>query len=112
VNVATPDTAERVPCDDAPMGCHYVTAVAFAGGLAAGISVTRRLHGDTDAGRWGERLGGTRLRYANLPVGGTIALIASTVAPDPASGVIRALGFGALAGAVGYGAFDPLPPAA
>jgi len=93
------------------VGSRYVKAAAFSAGLAAGIKVTRRLHGDPDAGRWGERLGSTRLRYANLPVGGTIALIASTVVPNRSAALVRALGLGALAGAVGYGVFDPLPPA-
>ncbi|HEY5317290.1 MAG TPA: hypothetical protein VIJ20_04880 [Solirubrobacteraceae bacterium] len=94
------------------MGNRYASMGAFTAGLAAGIQVTRRLHGDPDAGRWGERLGSTRLRYANLPVGGTIALVASAVVPDRAAAFVRALGLGALAGAVGYGVFDPLPPAA
>ncbi|MDP9265143.1 MAG: hypothetical protein M3O91_03340 [Chloroflexota bacterium] len=45
-----------------------VAAIAAAAGLAAGIAVTGRLHNDPGAGRWGVRLGSTRLRYANLPV--------------------------------------------
>jgi hypothetical protein len=85
---------------------------SFATGLAAGINVTRRLHQDPDSGRWGERLGSTRLRYANLPVGGTIALAVAVIAPDSVTPCIRALGLGALAGALGYGFFDPLPPVA
>jgi len=92
------------------MRSRYVSIGAFAAGLAAGIKVTRQLHEDPDAGRWGKRLGSTRLRYANLPVGGTIALISSTVVPARATGFVRALGLGAFAGAVGYGVFDPLPP--
>lgn len=82
---------------------------AFAAGLAAGIVVTRRLHDDPDAGRWGERLGSTRLRYANVPLGGTIALTGSLLVPQRIAGFVRALGLGAVAGAVGYGVFDPLP---
>jgi hypothetical protein len=88
-----------------------VTVGSFAGGLAAGIKVTRGLHQDPDSGKWGERLGSTRLRYANLPVGGMIALAVAVIAPDAITPGIRALGLGALAGAVGYGFFDPLPPA-
>jgi hypothetical protein len=95
-----------------PMGSRGARIAIFAVGLAAGIKVTRGLHADPDVGRWGERLGRTRLRYANLPVGGTIALLASTVVPDRSAGLVRALGLGAVAGAVGYGIFDPLPPAA
>jgi hypothetical protein len=93
------------------MGKRYLTLAAFAAGLGAAVKVTRRLHQDPGAGKWGERLASTRLRYANLPVGGTIALIASTVVPDETTAVVRALGLGALAGALGYGVFDPLPPA-
>lgn len=88
-----------------------VPPFAFSAGLAAGIAVTRRLHGDPDAGRWGERLGRTRLRYANLPVGGTIAIAVSFLLPRGAATPVRALGAGALAGAVGWGFVDPLPPA-
>jgi hypothetical protein len=84
---------------------------AFAVGLTAGIKVTRRLHEDPDAGRWGQRFGHSRFRYANLPVGGTLALVCSLVMPARSAGPIRALGLGALAGAVGYGVFDPLPAA-
>lgn len=86
-------------------------AVAFVAGLAAGIKVTRRLHTDPEAGKWGERLGATRLRYANLPVGGTLAITASLVLPGGAARPVRALGLGALAGALGWGFVDPLPEA-
>ena len=87
-----------------------ISAVAFAAGLTAGITVTRRLHRDPDAGKWGERLGSTRLRFANLPVGGTIALSLSSVLPPRLAGPVRSLGAGAVAGAVGWGLADPLPP--
>ena len=87
-----------------------VAAVAFTAGLAAGIKVTRGLHADPDAGRWGERLGRTRLRFANLPVGGTIALGTSLLLPDGLGTSVRALGLGAVVGAVGWGVVDPLPP--
>jgi hypothetical protein len=89
-----------------------IRGLAFAIGLAAGIVVTRRLHNDPEAGRWGERIGSTRLRYANIPVGGTIALTLSTVLPDRLADPVRALGAGALLGAVGWGLADPLPPGA
>ena len=39
---------------------------AFAAGLAAGLKVTSDLHSSPDAGKWGDRLGSTRLRYALL----------------------------------------------
>lgn len=85
-------------------------AAAFAAGLTAGIAVTRRLHGDPEAGKWGERIGRTRLRFANLPVGGTIAITLSSVLPEPLAGPVRSLGAGAVVGAVGWAVVDPLPP--
>ena len=89
-----------------------VSALAFSAGLSAGVVVTRRLHADPDAGRWGERIGRTRLRFANLPVGGSIALAVSVFLRRRVAVVIRALGAGALVGAVGWGIADPLPPPA
>jgi hypothetical protein len=85
-------------------------ALSFSAGLAAGIVVTRRLHGDPEAGVWGERIADTQLRYANLPVGGTIALALSALLPEGPAAASRALGAGALLGAVGWGFVDPLPP--
>jgi hypothetical protein len=87
-----------------------INRLAFTGGLAAGIVVTKGLHEDPNAGHWGERLGTTNFRQANLPVGGTILLSASLFAPIGTRRLLRALGFGALLGAVGYGVVDPLPP--
>jgi ABC-type spermidine/putrescine transport system permease subunit I len=86
------------------------TALCFSAGLAAGIVVTKRLHGDPEAGIWGERIADTRLRYANIPVGGTIALVLSAFLPERWAAGSRALGTGALLGAVGWGIVDPLPP--
>lgn len=88
------------------------TPLAFSAGLGAGVAVTRRLHGDPDAGRWGDRIGRTRLRVANLPVGGTIAIAVSFFLPRRMAVPARALGAGALVGAVGWGIADPLPPLA
>ncbi len=89
-----------------------IRPAAFSAGLVAGITVTRRLHADPNAGRWGERIGRTRLRFANLPVGGTLAIGVSFVLPPPLALAVRALGAGALIGAVGWGFADPLPPLA
>ncbi len=85
------------------------SVTAFVAGLAAGIKVTSDLHSDPDAGKWGERLGSTRLRYANVPVGGTMAIAASLLLPEGAATPVRALGVGAVIGAVGWGLVDPLP---
>lgn len=87
-----------------------MNAAAFAVGLTAGITVTRRLHGHPEAGKWGERIGRTRLRLANIPVGGTVAITLSSVLPHPLAGPVRSLGAGAVLGAVGWAAVDPLPP--
>ena len=84
-------------------------ALAFSAGLAPAVAVTRRLHTDPDAGLWSERIGSTRLRFANLPVGGTLALAASLRLPPRPAVRLRALGAGALVGAVGWGVVDPLP---
>jgi len=86
------------------------SSLAFVAGLAAGVAVTRRLHDDPEAGLWGERIGATRMRFANLPVGGTLAITASLVLPPRVAGTVRALGAGALVGAVGWAIVDPLPP--
>ncbi len=87
-----------------------VNILTFSAGLIAGIIVTRRLHSDPEAGKWGERLGTTRFRFANLPVGGTIALVGSRVLPRRYRPPVRALGAGALIGATGWALVDPLPP--
>ena len=87
-----------------------LTVPAFAVGLAAGIKVTSDLHSNPDAGKWGDRLGSTRLRYANLPVGGTIAMVVSVLLPVRVAVPARALGAGAVVGAVSWGIADPLPP--
>jgi|GEM_PF-1541757 hypothetical protein len=92
---------------DAQMGLSNLAA--FSTGLAGGITVTRRLHSDPNAGIWGQRLGRTRFRFANLPVGGTIAIGASLLLPRTIAAQVRALGVGALMGAVGWGMIDPLP---
>ena len=87
-----------------------VRVLAFLAGLGAGVAVTSRLHGEPEAGMWGERIGRTRLRFANVPVGGSIAIVVSPMLPGRAAGATRALGVGALVGAVGGGFVDPLPP--
>ena len=91
------------------MATAIIPGLSFSTGPTAGIAVTRRLHRDP-GGRWGERLGKTRLRFANLPVGGTIAIALSMVLPSRVAVPVRALGVGALVGAVGWGIADPLPP--
>ncbi len=85
---------------------------AFAVGLAAGIVVTRRSHRAPASPGWAIRVGRTRLRRSDLPVGGTlalaIALLLSIAGRRTAASLVAALGAGAAAGAVATGLADPL----
>lgn len=92
-----------------------VAAAAAAAGLTAGVAVTRHSHRSPSSPGWALRVGRTRLRRSDMPVGGTLALRAAVVLratgrSGPAS-VVAALGAGAALGAVGTGLADPLPPA-
>jgi hypothetical protein len=82
-------------------------------GLTAGIAVTRHAHRAPSSPGWARRVGGTRLRRCDLPVGGTAMLLAAgalRIAGKPkAAAVVAALGLGAAAGAVGTGLAQPLP---
>lgn len=90
-------------------------AVAAAVGLAAGVGVTRHSHRSPSSPGWAKRVGGTRLRRSDLPVGGTLALVVAlglqVAGQSDAALVVAGLGAGAAAGAVGTGLADPLPPA-
>lgn len=93
----------------------YVAAViAAALGLAAGVVVTRRAHRAPSSPGWDKRVGRTRLRRCDLPVGGTLALLVALVlglAGRPGIAlVVAGLGIGAACGAVGTGLKEPLPP--
>jgi len=87
--------------------------VALGLGVAAGIVVTRRAHRAPISPGWAQPVGGTQLRRADLPVGGTLALLISLAlrrAGRPrAASILAALGVGAAAGALGTGVMDPLP---
>ena len=85
-------------------------ALSFGTGAIGGVAVTMPMHRDPDSGRWGQRLRGTRLRNADLPLGGTLLLVLSLLLPGGTAAVARALGAGAVAGVVGCGLVDPLPP--
>jgi hypothetical protein len=90
--------------------------IAAAVGGAAGIMVTRRAHRAPSSPGWDKRVGRTRLRRSDLPIGGTLALVVALVlklAGRPGIAlVVAGLGVGAACGAVGTGLSEPLPPAA
>ncbi len=98
------------------MGLVLASLAAALVGLAAGVVVTRHSHRAPSSPGWALRVGRTRLRRSDLPVGGTLALLVALVlallGQSGAATVVAALGVGAGAGAVGTGLADPLPPAA
>ncbi len=91
------------------------SVVAAAVGLAAGVKVTRHSHASPSSPGWAKRVGGSRLRRSDLPVGGTLALLTALVlrvaGKRGAAAVVASLGAGAAVGAVGTGLADPLPAA-
>jgi len=99
------------------MGAVVVASAAAAAvaGLAAGVKVTRHSHASPSSPGWAKRVGRTRLRRSDLPVGGTLALVVALglqlAGQSDAALVVAGLGAGAAAGAVGTGIGDPLPPA-
>jgi hypothetical protein len=90
------------------------TALVGAG-LGAGVAVTLRAHRAPVSAWWDERVGRSRLRRSDLPVGGTAALLAAVAlhraGRRPAALAATALGLGAAAGALGTGLAEPLAPA-
>lgn len=89
-------------------------AAASAVGLAAGVAITRHAHRRPITPGWAKRVGRTRFRRANLPVGGTLVLLVAAAlhraGRTRAAHVVAALGLGAAAGPVATGLADPLPP--
>ncbi len=92
------------------MAASKTLAVPFVTGLLGGIAVTIPMHRDPDPGRWGQRLGQTRLRKANFPLGGGVLLLLSLLTHGRAALITGALGAGTMVGVVGCGLVDPLPP--
>ena len=90
------------------------SVVAAAAGLAAGVKVTRHTHASPSSPGWAKRVGVTRLRRSDLPVGGTLALLTALflrlVGKRGAAAVVASLGAGA-AGRRRPGLADPLPAA-
>jgi hypothetical protein len=97
------------------MAIVVATIAAAAVGLAAGVKVTRHSHASPSSPGWAKRVGRTRLRRSDLPVGGTLALATALVlqlaGQSGAALVVAGLGAGAAVGALGTGLTDPLPPA-
>lgn len=75
-------------------------------GAAAAALVTSWLHYSPF---WGQRLGSSRFRRANLPVGGSIAIAAGLIAPTGGS-VLLAAGIAEAIVAIAWAWVDPLPP--
>ena len=94
-----------------------IAAVAAAAvGLSLGVAVTRRAHRHPSSPAWAERVGNSSLRRADLPLGGTSALLVASAlrvaGRSKAALVVAALALGAGVGAVGTGLAEPLAPAA
>ncbi len=84
-------------------------------GLAVGIVVTDWLHrgGGWPRDFWQQRVDGTGLRYANLPVGGValfIVTLPSILHWTPTSAACLGAAIGMSVAAVGWGLIYPLPP--
>jgi hypothetical protein len=88
-------------------------AALAALGLGAGVAVTRHAHRVPASPWWDERVGRSKLRRSDLPVGGAAALLTAVVlratGQRRAAWAIAALGVGAAAGALGTGFAEPLP---
>jgi hypothetical protein len=93
-------------------GAAAIVAATF--GLTLGVAVTRRAHRHPSSPAWAARVGSSRLRRADLPVGGTSALVVAGVlrraGRSKAALIVAALGLGATLGAVGTGLAEPLAP--
>lgn len=87
-------------------------AAFVALGIAVGVVVTRRAHRAPSSPGWAERVGSTRLRRSDLPVGFAVAMVTAlglTKFGKPnAAGLVAAWGVGAGIGAVGTGLAEPL----
>jgi hypothetical protein len=97
------------------MGFVFSSFVALVAGLGASAAVTRHSHASPSSPGWALRVGRTRLRRSDMPVGGTlllmVALVLALLGQSGAAAVVGALGIGSAVGAVGTGLADPLPPA-
>ncbi len=75
-------------------------------GFAWAAAITRYEHGKDPAGWWGQRIGRTRWRRANLPAG---AVLVGSAAALIGSSILLAAAFGMLLAAPLWRYVDPLP---
>jgi hypothetical protein len=84
-------------------------------GVVSGVIVTLRAHRAPTSPGWDKRVGRTRLRRSDLPVGFTAALLTALglrgAGKNTAARLVAAWGIGAGIGAVGTGIAEPLEPA-
>lgn len=81
--------------------------IGLGAGLFVGTTVTFGLHQGLGwpVGFWGRRLGRTRFRYANVPIGGAFF---GGLAVSLGSESIGAAAIGMAVSAMGFGLYDPL----
>ena len=83
-------------------------AAAALFGFAVAAAITAYEHGRDPVGWWGQRIGHSRWRRANLPAGGTLVLVAGVALSSP---MLLAAAAGMAAAAISARFVDPLPPA-
>lgn len=84
-----------------------VTVLASATvGSALAAAVTATI---ADHWWWGQRLGRSRFRRANLPVGGSLAIVGAELIPAGSTALLAA-GIAASTTAIGWRWVKPLPP--
>ena len=78
-------------------------------GFAWAAAITRYEHRRDPAGWWGQRIGSTRWRRANLPAGSALMLALAVLIPAAAPHLIAAA-IAMAAPPIAAAALDPLPP--
>lgn len=90
--------------DITPLEALAMVGAGAIGGVVAGL-VTERLHNGQTF--WSRRIGRTRFRYANLPVGGAVAFTVAAFLPYPGTWIAVSAGLAMLTVAVGWAWVDP-----
>lgn len=83
----------------------FLVLVTGCVAIFVGALVTDALH--ARRGFWSRRIGRTHFRYANLPVGGVLALVAALFLDDAAMWCALAASWGMGATAIGWAWVDP-----